>query len=102
IRQPRYDVADPHLLVDVLADLEPPGVGKDHVPAFEPAGVHAEANVADPRAEAEQDVRLLYDVAHFAARHAALVDTDGLRVVLGDHRLAEERSGDGDGARLDE
>ena len=53
VREPRHHVADPHLLVDVLADLQAPGVGEDHVAAVKPAGVDAEIDVADPGAEAQ-------------------------------------------------
>ena len=60
-----------------------------------------EANVADPGANAEQNVSSLHDVADLLPRHAALIDADRLRMVLGNDGLAQKRGGDWHAARLD-
>ena len=102
VRETRHHVTDPHLFVHVVADLQAPGVGEDHVAAVKPAGVDAEINVAHPGAEAQKYIGALHDVAHLPARDAALVNTDCLRMVLGDDGLAEQSGCDRYAARLDE
>src|SRR5262249_9784536 len=102
VGETRHYVTNPHLLVHVAADLQPPGVGEDHVSAVEPTGVDAEINVTHPGAEAQKSIGALHYVSHLPARDIALVNTDCLRMMLGDDGLAEQRGCDRYAARLDE